>query len=239
MGNLAVMAGERTVYLVRHGCTSLNAASKGPERERGWSDVSLDAAGRKEAVRSAAKLSKLGIKIIESSDLKRAKQTGEIISDYIGVPVEFNDGLRTWNTGYLAGRLKVNAEPVIANLVRRDPEEAPKGGESFYQFCRRIRSTLADIFKVHTENPMAIIVHHRVERLIKASGDEWGKIDLDEFLSDVGEHPGQIEKWQINPAVLSSGSHKYRKVSDSGAESASTMRAANATTRKSSYISVR
>lgn len=237
MASLAEMAG-RTVYLVRHGCTSLNAESKGAEKERGWSDVALDAAGRKEAVRSAAKLSKLGIRAIMSSDLKRAVQTAVIISDYLGLKPEFQYGLRTWNTGYLAGRPKVKAEPVIRNLVRM-PDEAPKDGESFNHFCDRIRSCLADIFKTHTENPIAIVIHHRVERLIESSGDDWHHVNVDEFLADGGEQPGQVKKWQINPAVLSSGSRKSRKASDSGAESASTMPAASVTTQKSNSISAR
>lgn len=220
----------RTVYLVRHGCTRLNSNSDGPERERGWSDVSLDSAGRKEALKSAAKLSKLGVRAIVSSDLPRAKQTGDIISDYLGVPCEFYPVLRTWNTGYLAGRLKVKAEPVIRNLVRM-PEETPKDGESFSHFCDRIRSGLAGIFKTHTENPMAIVIHHRVERLIEAAGDDWRHIDSDVFLADGGEQPGQVKKWQINPSVLSSGTRLSRKASGFGAANANTSREVNAISR--------
>lgn len=211
----------------------MNSASAGPERERGWSDVSLDAAGRKEALRTSAKLSKLGIRALLSSDLKRAKQTADIISDYLGIKPEFESGLRTWDTGTLAGRLKRDAEPIIRRLVRDNPDEAPKGGESFDQFCNRIRSCLVDIFKTHTENPMAIVIHHRVERLLEAAGDDWKHIDVDKFLAQ-GENPGTVEKWTVNPSALSSGSRKFPRASVSIAAHANTSRADDATTRTSS-----
>jgi broad specificity phosphatase PhoE len=196
---------ERTVYLVRHGCTSMNAASRGPERERGWSNVGLDDLGRKEARKLAGKLSKLGIRAIVASDLKRARQTAEIIGDWLGLSPVFNSGLRTWNTGSLEGDRKAKAEPVIRQLVRAYPDEAPKGGESFNAFCARVFGALDECLGRHTENPLAIVIHQRIERLIDAWKDEGyprdHTVNVNVFLSK-GEQPGHIEKWQINPVLL-------------------------------------
>lgn len=188
------MAG-RTVYLVRHGDTDANADTPGPELERGWKSYPLDAKGRSEAKKTAAKLAKLGIKAVVSSDLSRAKQTADIISDWLGISPTFDRSLRTWNTGKCAGQLKSRTEPHIADLVRHHPDEPCSGGESFDQFCDRIFKAFKSVLRSHTENPLAIIIHGRVERLFKATDElEHRKVDADVFLSKP-EQPGHIEKW--------------------------------------------
>lgn len=196
-----MMAG-RTIYLVRHADTSMNA-SAGAEKERGWSNVPLDAEGRSEAKRIASKLAKCGVKAIVSSDLPRAKQTADIASDWLGVSSTVDSGLRTWDTGKCAGQLKSKVEPHIIDLVRHHPNEACSGGESFDAFCRRIRKALVACIKGHTENPMAIIIHARVERLLAATDYlEDRKVNVDTFLSKPAA-PGHIEKWTVNPGSLS------------------------------------
>lgn len=196
----------RTVYLVRHGDTAANAATPGPERERGWKPYPLDDAGRREANRLATKLSRLGIKALVSSDLTRAKQTAEIIGDRLGMKPDFISALRTWNTGELAGQLKSKCEPEIARLVRNAPDRAPPGGESFNQFCGRIFKGLHEALEKHSADPVAIIIHARIERLIagwKAAGSpKTHKIDPDVFLAKP-EQPGHIEKWNVSRGQLS------------------------------------
>lgn len=188
------MAG-RTVYLVRHGDTDANASTPGPELERGWKSYPLDAQGRSEAKRIAAKLSKLGIKAVVSSDLPRAKQTADIICDWLGINPTFDSSLRTWNTGNCAGKLKKSVEPHIADLVRHHPDESCSGGESFDEFCNRIFKAVKEVLRSHTENPLAIIIHARVERLLAATDYlDHRKVDADKFLSKP-EQPGHIEKW--------------------------------------------
>ena len=194
---------ERTIYLVRHGDTAANAESAGPELERGWKPYPLDAEGRSEAKRIAEKLAKFGIKAIVSSDLPRAKQTADIIGDWIGIAPEFDRGLRTWNTGKCAGKTKKSVEPHIAHMVRHQPDEACSGGESFSQFCSRVSKAVKGILSSHTENPMAIIAHARVERLFAATGEfENRKVNADVFLAKP-EQPGHIEKWTISPGARS------------------------------------
>lgn len=192
------MAG-RTIYLIRHGDTAANANSSGPELERGWKSYPLDAAGRSEAKRIAAKLAKLGIKAIVSSDLPRAKQTADIIADWLGVHPTFEPALRTWNTGNCAGKTKKSVEPHLAHMVRHLPDEACSGGESFDAFCSRIFKAFRGLLKSHTENPMAIVIHARVERLFKATDElKHRKVNADIFLAEP-EEPGHIEKWTVSP----------------------------------------
>src|SRR5437899_2870264 len=126
----------RTVYLPRHGDTAENAATPGPEIERGWDDVPLHPMGRKEARREAIKLSRLGVKAIISSDLKRATQSARIIADWLGIEPEQHSQLRSWNLGEVTGKPQAVADRLAAKLVRFAPDTVPPGGESFEQFSR-------------------------------------------------------------------------------------------------------
>jgi broad specificity phosphatase PhoE len=194
----------RTVYLVRHGATAMNAETAGPARERGWCDVPLDAAGRAEARRVGKELVDLKVNVLVSSDLPRARQSARIIGDVIGVEPEFASQLRTWNTGDWHGDLKSEVEPRIARLVRSAPDRAPPGGESFNAFRRRIFAILADLLVKH-DGRLAVVIHSRIERLLeawKAAGSKrTHAIDADVFLRQ-GERPGHVEPWRVDPLAL-------------------------------------
>lgn len=195
----------RTVYLPRHGDTSENAATPGPELERGWSDVPLHPMGRKEERRTAVKLARKGIKAIISSDLKRGEQSGRIVADWNGLELETHSQLRTWNLGEMTGKPQAQADKLKAVLVRSTPDRVPPGGESFSQFKRRVFAALADILAKHSANPIVIMVHGNVDALIrawKAAGQKPNHaIDADVFLREP-EQPGQIEVCQLDPASL-------------------------------------
>lgn len=197
---------DRTVYLIRHGDTSANADTPGPELERGWKSYPLDDQGRKEAKLIAARLRRFDHpKALISSDLSRAKQTAQIVGDMLGLVPVFDPGLRTWDTGRCAGQLKSKTEPHIADLVRHHPDEPCDGGESFNGFCDRIFKAFAARLKKYPENPIAFIIHARVERLLEATDHfKASKIDVDTFLAKP-EQPGHIEKWSVNPNGLSLG----------------------------------
>ena len=66
------------LILVRHGHTPLNGHGK-DERLRAWLDIPLDDQGMREGEEIAEKLSHLDVTGIYSSDLRRARQTAEMI----------------------------------------------------------------------------------------------------------------------------------------------------------------
>jgi broad specificity phosphatase PhoE len=194
----------RTIYLVRHGDTSENAATPGPEIERGWDDVPLHPMGRKEARRIAIKLARLGIKAVISSDLRRGTQTADIVGDWLGIEPQVHSQLRTWNLGEVTGGPQKAADALAKRLVRA-PSVVPPGGESFEQFKRRIFAAFADILATHAANPIAIIVHGKDDSLIRAWRAAGQKpdhaIDVDVFLRGP-EDPGHIEEWAVDPIAL-------------------------------------
>jgi broad specificity phosphatase PhoE len=87
------------ITLLRHGESEGNLAGV----LQGQSDYPLTAAGINQAKKLAAywKSAEVHFDLIVSSPLKRASQTAEIISDYLEVPIEFDQAWKERNFGYL------------------------------------------------------------------------------------------------------------------------------------------
>src|SRR5208337_5244512 len=80
---------------VRHG----EIENNDKKLTRGWVQAPLTEKGVKQSAEAADKLTDMGITRIESSDLKRAEQTANIIGKKLGVGVDINSGLRPWGMG--------------------------------------------------------------------------------------------------------------------------------------------
>jgi bisphosphoglycerate-dependent phosphoglycerate mutase len=89
------LQGDNKMFLVRHGDTALNDA----DLIHGWVDAPLNEKGIQDAHKAADSLDGKNITRIVSSDLPRAKQTANIISKKLGIPVTFDPNLRTWDSG--------------------------------------------------------------------------------------------------------------------------------------------
>jgi Histidine phosphatase superfamily (branch 1) len=73
------------LILVRHGHTSLNRPGD-DERLRSWLDVPLDDKGMEEVAKTADTLRKYPIDVIYCSDLRRARQTAEVVRRRVKAP---------------------------------------------------------------------------------------------------------------------------------------------------------
>lgn len=95
------MAGEplRTLVLLRHGRTAWN----GVGRAQGHADVPLDDVGRLQAERAARALSTLQPVALWSSDLIRARETAQALSEACGVEVVEDPRLREFDVGQRQG----------------------------------------------------------------------------------------------------------------------------------------
>ena len=90
-----------TIGLIRHGITEWNVLG----RSQGISDIPLNEFGKQQAVALANRLS-LEEKwdIIVTSDLIRAKETGQIIASKLNLPVSmFDERIREINCGEIEG----------------------------------------------------------------------------------------------------------------------------------------
>ena len=87
------------IYLIRHGQTDWNLADK----IQGQTDIPLNETGRKQALCLSPQISKLHLKQIVTSDLKRARETAQLLNTEAHVPIISDERLREINFGDLEG----------------------------------------------------------------------------------------------------------------------------------------
>jgi broad specificity phosphatase PhoE len=199
----------RDVQVIRHGATSLNNDDVSVDRIRGWKDIPLSKEGKDEAHTLADKIVDDPPDTIVSSDLKRAHDTAKIISDKTGVPIsDVSESFRPWNVGEYSGQVTSKAIPILGEYASEKPDEPIPGGESFNDFKDRF---LSGVKSALSEYPgrIAIVTHHRGERLLHAWGKagfpESGDIDVKEF-NKKGEPTGTILSLKIPVGKLDGAS---------------------------------
>ena len=102
----------RTLVLLRHGETDWNLTG----RAQGHADVPLNATGHAQAKAVAAVLAGFSPVRLWSSDLARARQTADAISEATGLSVECDPRLREYDVGERSGM-------TLAEAAERFPEE--------------------------------------------------------------------------------------------------------------------
>lgn len=154
------------IYFVRHGKDDGNYRG-------GWSDMPIIEEGKEQVEKLANYLDKnrneFMIEKIISSDLKRTKQTTEIINKKLKVPVEFTERLREMNNGEIAGMLNSEVEKKYPGLYYNTLkiDERYPGGESPIEFYNRIVSDFENIVKENEDkNNIMIITHSGVINII-------------------------------------------------------------------------
>jgi len=128
-----------TLRLVRHGETDWNAEG----RVQGHIDVPLNQRGRAQAATLAADLRGSGATLVLSSDLRRARDTAEVIAAALEAPLVVTEALRERNLGALQGKTAADIGGEATGFVSRmvnDPWSRPEGGESLEEFRGRLRS---------------------------------------------------------------------------------------------------
>lgn len=154
------------IFFVRHGKDDGNYRG-------GWSDLPLVDEGKDQARKLSKfleeKKEELGIEKIISSDLKRAKQTTEIINKKLNVPVEYTDRLREMNNGKIAGMLNSEVEKLYPGLYYNTLEidERYPEGESPIEFYNRITRDFEKIVEENKDfNNIMIVTHSGVINII-------------------------------------------------------------------------
>jgi len=152
------------LLLVRHGHTRLNSHGK-DERLRGWIDVPLDEEGLQEAHQTAALVAGYSIEAIYCSDLRRARQTAEVLRKHAKAPVTAVKELRPWNLGAFAGQRVREIIPFL-NLLNQHPELIAPSGESFYQFYERYACRLKALLELADRSSNCILAVTHVRNLL-------------------------------------------------------------------------
>jgi broad specificity phosphatase PhoE len=191
----------KTIRVIRHGATHLNDNDTSVDRVRGWKDVPLSEEGRKEATKLAEKMAKDCPDHIVCSDLKRAHDTAKLIASACSMKIDdVSKAFRPWNVGDYAGKTSKEAVPVLCRYAIEKPDEQIPGGEAFNSFRSRFFKGLADAVEKYPDGLLAVVTHHRGERLLtawqSAGFPEDGTIDGKEF-SKKGEGTAGYEDLEI------------------------------------------
>lgn len=186
----------RSIYLVRHASTELNDEE---DCIRGWSNVPLSTKGWKESFRLAQKTKNTNIGIIFTSDFDRATGTANAIAAPLHIPVIKTELLRPWNLGVYTGKPWRQVHDQIVKAATETPTLAVPDGESFNDFRIRAFNGLRFALANSRGRPIAMVTHHRVERLFKCSSPD-GEIGSGMF--EKGEPPGAAEKVTVHLAAI-------------------------------------
>src|ERR1022692_4932727 len=156
------------LLIIRHGHTSLNMPGR-DERLRGWLDVPLDGEGLEEAAGTAEQVSRLhALDAIYCSDLRRARQTAEVLRKKTKAPITATSDLRPWNLGVFCGQRVREILPFL-NLLNQHLDLAAPSGESFYQFYGRYAHRLKELLSLAEASPNSIAVVTHVRNLLATS----------------------------------------------------------------------
>jgi probable phosphoglycerate mutase len=137
------------ILLVRHGETALNAA-----RVMQPADTPLSERGQAQARALARRLARRGgIGALLSSDLPRALQTAEAVSDALALPLQTSALLQERNFGELRGRPydALGFDPLVMTA-------APPGGESAHAFAQRLQRAFAEMLARHAGQAGDLVV---------------------------------------------------------------------------------
>jgi broad specificity phosphatase PhoE len=168
-----------TLYVVRHGTTTMNREN----RYRGRRDVPLDAQGYQDAVDAARALSSVGLSAVYTGPLRRTIATAQIITDEARVPdVRILHGLNNVDYGSWEGMTSMEAEiydPEAFKLYRTSPSRAVcPNGERLADARQRMIEALQLIGQRHAGESVAAITHAVMIRLAVAKlenveGEQW------------------------------------------------------------------
>jgi alpha-ribazole phosphatase len=145
------------IVLIRHAETDMAG------RFCGHSDPELNAAGRRQAIRVADEISRLGVGRIYSSDLSRASQTAAAIAQRTGIAINYLGGLREIHFGQWEGLAWEEIEvrfPEEADLwLKEFPLRSAPGGEAYAAFTERVDTAISPLLREKGDITTAVVTH--------------------------------------------------------------------------------
>jgi broad specificity phosphatase PhoE len=148
-----------TTILLRHGDTRLS-----PEhRFSGQRDLPLSDSGTRQAEAAACRLAAgAPIDVVVSSSLQRAVDTAAIVAGKLGLTTVTDDDLGETDFGDWDGFTLAEIQqrwPAVAALWRRDPEQAPPGGESFADTAQRVNRACDRLLRDYGGQTVLVVSH--------------------------------------------------------------------------------
>jgi len=155
----------KTLYFVRHGETEWNAI----QRMQGRWNSDLNEIGRRQAEVNGRLLEGFGIEAIFSSPLDRARQTAEIISGYVPVPVRYDERIVEWDCGDWSGHLRSDVEERWADeyaALLADPfHYRGPNCENYPDMFERARPFVEELLE-HPARTLAVVSHGMIGKVM-------------------------------------------------------------------------
>lgn len=157
-------------YIFRHGETDWNRE----QRFQGHLDIPLNAHGRAQAHELARALAKRGIDAVITSDLLRARETGEIVAQACGVDLTVTEALREAHLGDAQGMTREQIEAKFGEeLLTRwrsatvgDADVKYPGGETGAQVVGRTFQSIERFARDGGASKVGVSTHGGVVRRI-------------------------------------------------------------------------
>ena len=139
-------------YLIRHGQTVMNAKRL---TCGGGVDTSLNDEGRRQAHLAAKVLAALPEKptLIIHSDMKRTRQTTEILNAELQLPILADNDLRE----HMMGEWEEKPWDEVFPFLHGDTK--PAGGESRHEFGARVRAAITRNLQAHASERVLFVGH--------------------------------------------------------------------------------
>ncbi len=148
----------RRLFLARHGETSWNLE----RRWQGHTDIGLSDRGRAQAAELAARVRRLGVGHIRSSDLSRARETAEIVAAALGLsPVVIDPRLRERSFGVFEGLTAeecAHRYPEAWTRYQADRSHMPPGGEAQDAVVARLRLAVQEALSAPLADGQAVLL---------------------------------------------------------------------------------
>jgi broad specificity phosphatase PhoE len=153
------------LIMVRHGESEGNAI----RRFTTSGEAKITDLGRRQAHEAALKIkNKFKPALVIASTFARARETGRIIAEELGIPIEYEAEFREMSLGDLAGQ----PYDSVASDPTYDPKRSwlwrPPNGESHEDVLRRVAPVLDRVAKKHSDAEIVIVSHGGVMRSVWA-----------------------------------------------------------------------
>ena len=162
------MTTSRTEFvIIRHGQTHGNIT----RTLQGQSNTDLDETGVQQVRLLARRLkSHPAFEAVISSDLKRARDTAQILVDSIGGTIIPNAGLREWNLGILEGRswqdMQLEYPQIMNSFLNSHKDVEVPGGERRSVMEKRVSECLDILASEFAGKRLLVVTHGGVLRAI-------------------------------------------------------------------------
>ncbi len=155
------------LVLIRHGETDWNVEG----RYQGQADPPLNARGVAQAQELARRLQGVGLDLLYSSPLRRARQTAEIIAQALGIPLYLEPRLKEIAQGEWETLLVTEIQERYPELFQRWETEPWSvqipGGETLAQVQERVYQAVDEILARHPGKTIGLVAHRLPIALLK------------------------------------------------------------------------